>query len=59
MSGLVGEFECKLDSKGRFLFPAGLRKQLDPAANEVFMMNKGFEVIEGFACTTFALPFRV
>lgn len=43
MAGLVGEFECALDSKGRFLFPAGLRKQLDPAANEVFMMNKGFE----------------
>ena len=43
MSGLVGEFECKLDAKGRFLFPAGLRKQLDSAAMEVFMMNKGFE----------------
>jgi len=43
MSGLVGEFECALDSKGRFLFPSGLRKQLDAAANEVFMMNKGFE----------------
>lgn len=43
MSGLVGEYECKLDTKGRFLFPAGLRKQLDPAANEVFMVNKGFE----------------
>lgn len=43
MSGLVGEYECKLDAKGRFLFPSGLRKQLDPTANEVFMMNKGFE----------------
>lgn len=43
MPGLVGEYECKLDGKGRFLFPAGLRKQLDPSANEVFMMNKGFE----------------
>jgi len=43
MAGLVGEYECKLDAKGRFLFPAGLRKQLSPAANEVFMMNKGFE----------------
>lgn len=43
MSGLVGEFECALDSKGRFLFPSGLRKQLDESANEVFMMNKGFE----------------
>ncbi len=43
MSGLVGEYECKLDAKGRFLFPAGLRKQIDPSANEVFMVNKGFE----------------
>lgn len=43
MSGLVGEYECKLDAKGRFLFPAGLRKQLDSTAMEVFMMNKGFE----------------
>lgn len=43
MSGLVGEFECKLDAKGRFLFPAGLRKQLDPTAAENFMVNKGFE----------------
>ena len=43
MSGLVGEFECKLDAKGRFLFPSGLRKQLDPSALELFMVNKGFE----------------
>ena len=43
MLGLVGEYECKLDAKGRFLFPAGLRKQIDPSANEVFMVNKGFE----------------
>ncbi|MFD1551884.1 division/cell wall cluster transcriptional repressor MraZ [Putridiphycobacter roseus] len=43
MAGLVGEYECKLDAKGRFLFPAGLRKQLSPVANELFMMNKGFE----------------
>jgi MraZ protein len=43
MAGLVGEYECKLDAKGRFLFPAGLRKQLSPESNETFMMNKGFE----------------
>lgn len=43
MSGLVGEFECKLDAKGRFLFPSGLRKQLNPSALELFMVNKGFE----------------
>jgi len=43
MTGLVGEYECKLDTKGRFLFPSGLRKQLSPEANEIFMVNKGFE----------------
>ena len=43
MAGLVGEYEVKLDPKGRFLFPSGLRKQLSPAAQENFMLNKGFE----------------
>ena len=43
MAGLVGEFEVRLDDKGRFLFPSGLRKQLSPAAQENFMLNKGFE----------------
>ena len=43
MAGLVGEYECKIDAKGRFLFPSGLRKQLSPIANEIFMLNKGFE----------------
>jgi MraZ protein len=43
MAGLVGEYEVKLDAKGRFLFPASLRKQLSPVAQENFMLNKGFE----------------
>ena len=43
MAGLVGEYEVKLDAKGRFLFPASLRKQLSPTAQENFMLNKGFE----------------
>jgi MraZ protein len=43
MAGLVGEYEVALDAKGRFLFPAGLRKQLSPTAQESFMLNKGFE----------------
>jgi MraZ protein len=43
MVGLVGEYEVKLDVKGRFLFPSALRKQLSPAAQENFMLNKGFE----------------
>ena len=43
MAGLVGEFEVKLDEKGRFLFPSGLRKQLPPASQRDFMLNQGFE----------------
>ncbi|GAB5539691.1 MAG: division/cell wall cluster transcriptional repressor MraZ [Salibacteraceae bacterium] len=43
MTSFLGEFECKLDGKSRFLLPAGLKKQLDPAANEQFVMNRGFE----------------
>jgi MraZ protein len=43
MSSFLGEFECKLDAKGRFMFPAGLKKQLDPAAQERFVLNRGFE----------------
>lgn len=43
MAGLVGEYEVKLDAKGRFLFPSGLRKQLPPASQRDFMLNKGFE----------------
>ena len=43
MAGLVGEFEVKLDAKGRFLFPSGLKKQLSSTAQRDFMLNKGFE----------------
>jgi len=43
MAGLVGEYEVKLDTKGRFLFPSGLRKQLPSASPNDFMLNKGFE----------------
>ena len=43
MAGLVGEFEVKMDAKGRFMLPSGLRKQLPPSAQRDFMLNKGFE----------------
>ena len=43
MASLVGEYEVKLDEKGRFLFPSSLKKQLSPSAQESFMLNKGFE----------------
>jgi MraZ protein len=43
MANFIGEFECKIDAKGRIMIPSGLRKQLDPAAQERFVLNRGFE----------------
>jgi len=43
MSQLSGEFECKVDDKGRMLLPAALKRQLSPAAQERFMATRGFE----------------
>ena len=43
MANFIGEFEGKLDVKGRLMLPSGLRKQLDPAAQERFVLNRGFE----------------
>ena len=43
MASFIGEYACKLDTKGRFMLPAGLRKQLDPSAEERFVINRGFE----------------
>lgn len=43
MADIVGEYYCKLDSKGRLMIPSGLKKQLPPEANDQFVANRGFE----------------
>lgn len=43
MTGFIGEFDCKVDAKGRVMMPTALRKQLDPESQERFVMNRGFE----------------
>lgn len=43
MSYLTGEFECKLDAKGRMMIPAALKKQLPDADTEGFVINRGLE----------------
>ena len=43
MTNFIGEFDCKLDAKGRLMLPSGLRKQLNPEAKETFVINRGFE----------------
>ena len=42
-TNLIGEFECKLDDKGRIIFPSALKKQLAPEFQEKFVINRGFE----------------
>jgi MraZ protein len=40
MTSLIGEFECKVDVKGRFMFPVNLRKQLDASFENGFVINR-------------------
>jgi MraZ protein len=43
MTGFLGEFEATLDAKGRFLLPAGFKKQLPEEDQNRFVINRGFE----------------
>ena len=43
MIGFLGEYEVTLDAKGRFLVPAGLKKQLPDGDSNAFVINRGFE----------------
>jgi MraZ protein len=38
-----GEYESTLDAKGRFLFPAGLKKQLQATEENRFMLTRGLD----------------
>ena len=43
MTGFLGEYEATLDAKGRFLLPAGFKKQLPEGETDRFIINRGFE----------------
>jgi len=43
MIGFLGEYEATLDAKGRFLLPAGFKKQLPEEGAVHFVINRGFE----------------
>lgn len=43
MTGFIGEYHCKLDSKGRLSLPADLRKQLSPDDAESFVISRGVD----------------
>ncbi|SMO78500.1 division/cell wall cluster transcriptional repressor MraZ [Solitalea koreensis] len=43
MTYLIGEYECKIDPKGRVMIPVGLKKQLPSDEQGRFILNRGFE----------------
>lgn len=43
MIGFLGEYEVTLDTKGRFLLPAALKKQLVGETANQFVVNRGIE----------------
>jgi MraZ protein len=43
MTNLIGEYECKVDAKGRLLIPAALRKQFSPQAEGRLFVKRGIE----------------
>ncbi len=40
MISLIGEYDCKVDAKGRFMFPVNLRKQLEEVFDKGFVINR-------------------
>ena len=40
MLNLLGEYDCKLDAKGRLMLPKGLKKQLEESLHEGFVINR-------------------
>lgn len=40
MANYIGEFDCKVDSKGRMMVPVGLLKQFAPELREKFVINR-------------------
>ena len=40
MTSLIGEYDCKVDAKGRFMFPVDLRKQLQELFDKGFVANR-------------------
>jgi MraZ protein len=43
MIRFLGEYEATLDAKGRFLLPAGFKKQLPQEESQRFVINRGFK----------------
>lgn len=40
MLDLLGEYDCKMDAKGRFMLPSGLKKQMADVVHHGFVINR-------------------
>ena len=43
MTGFIGEYHCKLDTKGRMLIPSDVKKQLAPNNQDQFVISRGVD----------------
>jgi MraZ protein len=43
MAGFIGEYHSTVDEKGRFLLPAGLKKQIPAREQKRFVVHRGIE----------------
>ncbi|MEL6593526.1 MAG: division/cell wall cluster transcriptional repressor MraZ [Bacteroidota bacterium] len=43
MMSLIGEYDCRLDDRGRFMLPADLRRQLPEDQQTDFVVNRGLD----------------
>ncbi|MBK1440996.1 division/cell wall cluster transcriptional repressor MraZ [Parapedobacter sp. ISTM3] len=43
MGHLIGEFDCKLDAKGRMVLPAALKRQIVDVERDGLVVSRGFE----------------
>ncbi len=40
MTSFIGEYNCKLDAKGRMMLPSALKKHLSPASGDRFVIKR-------------------
>ncbi|MFP4060360.1 MAG: division/cell wall cluster transcriptional repressor MraZ [Bacteroidota bacterium] len=40
MSSFIGDYTCKVDTKGRIMLPSAFKRQMAPASQDVFVVKK-------------------
>lgn len=43
MTRFIGEYEAKLDAKGRVILPSGLKRQIPNDAQDILVINRGLD----------------